>query len=180
MQHAIIIQSALYHRSNGSYNTEVMDTRAIRTIITTAAAETERLGEAIGRRVHGGEVIELVSDLGGGKTTFVRGLARGMGSGDRVSSPTFTISQEYKTAKHTLVHFDFYRLDEPGLMAAELAESIADPKAVVVVEWGDIVADVLPTERVTITLKATSKDDRECTIAYPSPLSYLLPPSPAS
>jgi len=79
--------------------------------ITSESPEaTEQLAEAIGRRLTGGEVIELVSDLGGGKTTFVRGLARGLGSADVVSSPTFTVSKVYKADKLELHHFDFYRL----------------------------------------------------------------------
>lgn len=151
-----------------------MSHRKQREITTSSADATERLGESIGTRLKGGEVIELVSDLGGGKTTFVRGLARGLGSGDRVSSPTFTISQEYKAGDKVLVHFDFYRLEEPGLMADELAESISDPGTVVVVEWGDIVANVLPADRMTITIQATNADTRKLTVAYPETLAYLL------
>src|SRR5262249_35297728 len=116
------------------------------TLRTASAEATEKLGEQIGKRLRGGEVIELVSDLGGGKTTFVRGLARGFGSTAHVSSPTFTISHEYKAGRRTLYHYDFYRLTEAGIMADELAEAAHDPDAVVVVEWGDIVADVLPAD----------------------------------
>lgn len=68
-------------------------------IVSTSSEDTERLGERLGSKLKGGEVIELVSDLGGGKTTFVRGLARGMGSTDHVSSPTFKISNVYSTEK---------------------------------------------------------------------------------
>ena len=142
---------------------------------TGSAVETEKLGEQIGKRLRGGEVIELVSDLGGGKTTFVRGLARGFGSAAHVSSPTFTISQEYKAGGRTLYHFDFYRLHEAGIMADELAEAAHDPNAVVVVEWGDIVADVLPADCVTITIKAITEQERIFEFAYPAHLEYLLP-----
>lgn len=136
--------------------------------------ETESLAAAVGARLRGGEVLELVSDLGGGKTAFVRGLARGMGSADHVASPTFTISREYHADKLTLYHLDFYRLHEPGIMSAELAELVDDPHAVVAVEWSDIVQHVLPERRVTITLKATGEDERELTFAYPSELQYLI------
>ena len=145
------------------------------TIRTTSAAATEQLGEEIGKRLRGGETIELVSDLGGGKTTFVRGLARGFGSTDRVSSPTFTISREYKAGDRTLFHFDFYRLHEAGIVANELAEAAYDSKASVVVEWGDIVADVLPAERLTITIRAVGDTERELTLACPKQLRYLVP-----
>lgn len=141
---------------------------------TNSAEATELLGEHIGARLRGGETIELVSDLGGGKTTFVRGLARGLGSADRVASPTFTISRAYKAAGRTLLHFDFYRLSEAGIMADELAESLADPNAVVVVEWGDIVADVLPVERITLNITATGEDQRAIMITYPNTLSYVI------
>lgn len=125
--------------------------------------------------MRGGEVIELVSDLGGGKTTFVRGLARGMGSRDSVRSPSFTLSNQYRADKLTIYHFDFYRLFEPGIMRDELAECVADPKAIVVVEWGKIVEDVLPAERLTINLRPTGDDSRELIFTYPKSLSYLIP-----
>lgn len=142
---------------------------------TTSPGATESLGEQVGRALHGGEVIELVSDLGGGKTVFVRGLARGMGSADKVSSPTFTISQEYKVGDRTLYHFDFYRLGEAGIVANELGEVVGDQAAAVVVEWGEIVHDVLPPERLTVTIKATGETGRELTFTYPSHLEYLIP-----
>ncbi len=124
--------------------------------------------------MHGGEVIELVSDLGGGKTTFVRGLARGMGSRDAVRSPSFTLSNQYRSDKLTIYHFDFYRLFEPGIMRDELAEVLADPKAVVVVEWGKIVENVLPAKRLTISLRATGNQNRELIFTYPKSLDYLI------
>jgi tRNA threonylcarbamoyladenosine biosynthesis protein TsaE len=124
--------------------------------------------------LRGGETIELISDLGGGKTAFVRGLVQGAGSTDRVSSPSFTLRNEYKTSKFTIYHFDFYRLTEPGIMQEELAETLADHKAVTVVEWADIVEKVLPAERLTITITATGEHSRQLAFQYPASLSYLL------
>lgn len=144
-------------------------------VTTNSAAATERLAEQIGKALRGGEVIELVSDLGGGKTTFVRGLARGMGSTARVSSPTFTLSQVYDAGDRALLHFDFYRLVEAGIMADELAESLADPEAVVVIEWGDVVADILPDTRITATIVATGEDSRSITFQYPDSRAYAIP-----
>ena len=92
-----------------------------------SAEATELLGERLGKSLRGGEVIELVSDLGGGKTTFVRGLARGAGSHDKVASPTFTISKTYVTDGYEIHHFDFYRLNDAGIVADELAEVVGDP-----------------------------------------------------
>lgn len=116
-----------------------------------------------------------MSDLGGGKTTFVRGLASGAGSKDKVSSPTFTLTNEYKTSKFVIYHFDFYRLSEPGIMADELAEFIGDKKAVVAVEWADIVKNVLPERRLTIRITATAEDGRKLVFSYPKELDYLIP-----
>lgn len=129
----------------------------------------------MGERLRGGEVIVLLSDLGGGKTAFVRGLAKGMGSTDHVASPTFTISREYKAGKLTLYHFDFYRLQEPGVVAAELEEFIGDPNAVVAIEWGEIVEDVLPGERIEITIERTGETARHISITYPRSLAYVVP-----
>lgn len=122
----------------------------------------------------GGEVIELVSDLGGGKTAFVKGLARGMGITETVKSPSFTISTEYHAGDLTLDHFDFYRLSDPGIMRDELAELVNDPQAVIAVEWAEIVDDVLPTERLHITIRATGEESRQISCVYPENLSYLF------
>ncbi len=143
-------------------------------IISDSADETTQLAEKIGRQVRGEEVIILVSDLGGGKTTFVRGLARGMGSQDVVRSPSFTLGNEYHAKALTLSHFDFYRLQEPGIMRDELAEALTDPKSVVVVEWGAIVEDVLPEGRLTITIRATGQNSRELIFDCPKRLEYLI------
>jgi tRNA threonylcarbamoyladenosine biosynthesis protein TsaE len=141
---------------------------------STSSEQTEQLAEKLGRNLRGGEVIELVSDLGGGKTTFTRGLTRGAGSTDRVRSPTFTLNSEYKAPKFTIGHFDFYRLGEAGIVADELAEVVGDPSYVVVVEWGDIVHDVLPANRLTIRLSQTGEDMRRLEFEYPPELAYLL------
>jgi tRNA threonylcarbamoyladenosine biosynthesis protein TsaE len=129
----------------------------------------------IGRKLHGGEVIELVSDLGGGKTAFVRGLAEGMGSTDTVRSPSFTLGNQYAANKLTLHHFDFYRLDKPGIMERELAEILEDTNAVVVIEWGGITEAVLPRDRLTVQIKPTGETSRQFSFSCPNSLSYLSP-----
>ena len=151
-----------------------MDKTATWRTVSVSPAATELLGEQIGATLRGGEVIELVSDLGGGKTTFVRGLARGLGSGDKVASPTFTISRQYTAGGLTLHHFDFYRLTEPGIVADELAEVAADPQAIVVVEWATIAAAALPPDKVTIVFTPTTEESREIAITYPASRDYLI------
>jgi len=144
-----------------------------RPIISHSPEDTEAIGIKLGSNLRGGETVELISDVGGGKTTFVRGLARGLGSKDLVASPTFTISRQYRAGDVTLYHFDFYRLIEPGIIAAELAEVVNDSKAVTVVEWGDIVKNVLPEKRITISFESTDEKIRKITFAYPTALAYL-------
>jgi tRNA threonylcarbamoyladenosine biosynthesis protein TsaE len=128
----------------------------------------------IGQHLRGGEVIELTSDLGGGKTAFVRGLAQGAGSSDVVSSPSFTLTNQYQAGELTLQHFDFYRLQEPGIMRDELAEILTEPKFVTIVEWAGIVADVLPADRLTISITVSGEDSRQFTVTYPDELEYLI------
>ena len=135
---------------------------------------TESLAQQIGKNLRGGEVIELVSDLGGGKTTFVRGLVRGSGSEDKVASPTFTISREYKGGRFTIAHFDFYRLNEAGIMSDELKEIVEDPEMVTVIEWGEIVQDVLPEKRLTISFQHVAENERKLSVRCPLSLEYLL------
>jgi len=142
--------------------------------VSTNSAATERLGECLGGALKGGEVIELISDLGGGKTTLVRGIARGAGSDDKVASPTFTISKMYKTKHFDIHHFDFYRLHEAGIVADELAEVAGDPTAVVVVEWGDVAQHVLPAERLSLSIVQTPSGDRKLVFACPKSYNYLL------
>src|SRR5687767_11856405 len=109
--------------------------------------DTVELGKRLGERFKGGEVIELISDLGGGKTQLVRGMAAGMGSTDQVQSPSFTISRVYKSDRLEFHHFDFHRLSEPGILQYELSELLGQPGQVVAVEWADTVADILPGDR---------------------------------
>lgn len=141
----------------------------------SSAEETEKLGHQIGAHLRGGEVIELISDLGGGKTTLTRGIAAGAGSDDHVSSPTFTISNVYQAKDLTLHHMDFYRLGEAGLMEFDLQDVLDDPRAVTIVEWSDVVAHVLPTDRLTIRLEnGADESARSLTLDCPETLSYLV------
>lgn len=141
---------------------------------STSSDDTLELAAAIGRKLRGGEVIELVSDLGGGKTTFVRGMAQGLGSTDTVRSPSFTIGNQYRGKGLTLYHFDFYRLQEAGIMREEVLEILSNPKAVVAVEWAEVIEAVLPLARLQVSIKATGDDSRELLFSYPEKLEYLL------
>ena len=111
------------------------------------------------------KVIELVGDVGAGKTTFVRGLAKGLGIKKPITSPSFTISKSYALKNGgNLVHYDFYRLSDPGLMQNDLSETLKNPNNVIVVEWSDTVSDLLPPDRTIIKIDKTDNDLRKITI----------------
>jgi tRNA threonylcarbamoyladenosine biosynthesis protein TsaE len=141
---------------------------------STDLGDTLKLAEQIGHKLRGGEVVELIGDLGAGKTAFVRGLAKGMGSQDVVRSPSFTLGNQYKGSELTLYHFDFHRLNAAGIMRDELAEILTDPQAVVAIEWADLIEDLLPAERLIVRLQAVGDDRRQFKLEYPDNLSYLV------
>lgn len=142
-------------------------------IKSTSSKDTLAFAKEMGSRLRGGEAIELISDLGGGKTTFTRGLAEGMGSKDLVHSPSFTISNEYRSGDLTMHHFDFYRLLEPGIMQQEISEVLEDPSNIVVVEWAEIIKGTLPSDRITVHIAALGDDEREITVRAPRQKGYL-------
>lgn len=135
--------------------------------------DMETLGEKIGKQLVGGEVIELIGDVGAGKTTFVHGLARGLGINEAVASPSFTISRIYDGRNRLkLAHYDFYRLNNPGIMAIELEEAINDKKNVVVVEWATTVQRLLPGNRIVLHISSPSENIRLVEISGGGLLSW--------
>ncbi len=129
------------------------------------AAEMKRFGERLGRLLRGGEVLELVGDVGSGKTTLTKGIAVGLGVDEDVQSPSFTISRVYDAKGGIqMSHYDFYRLNDAGIMADALDESVGDAKAVTVIEWGGIVRGVLPEDRLTIEITAPAETRRQLSI----------------
>lgn len=136
-----------------------------KTIEVTGEQETRLFGEKLGALLHGGEVIELVGDVGAGKTTFVKGLAVGLSIDEDVQSPSFTISRLYDARGGLrLAHYDFYRLSAPGIMANELAETTRDPMTITVIEWAEIAEGVLPIQRLRITFVAPTESTRLLTL----------------
>lgn len=134
-------------------------------IEVSSEQETKQLAETIGKALKGGEVFELVGDVGAGKTTFVKGMAKGLAVEDDVQSPSFTISRVYEARDDLeLVHYDFYRLTDPGIMANELNETVHDPKTVTVIEWAGIVEGVLPSNHYTISFEAPTETSRKITL----------------
>lgn len=127
---------------------------------------TVKVAEKIAGHLSGGELIELIGDVGSGKTTFVGGLARGLGSKDKVSSPSFALKNEYQ-GRLTLYHFDLYRLEKPGLINYEVEDALAENNSAVVIEWGQMVKDILPEDRIIVRFSSTGENSRRLKITYP-------------
>ena len=119
-------------------------------MIIHSEEEMLEFGQKYGQTHTAPLVLELIGDVGAGKTTFVRGFAQGIGVKESVTSPSFTISKVYQGQDTVLVHYDFYRLADPGIMQEDLAESIADAHTVTIVEWGQSIQDILPADRKVI------------------------------
>lgn len=131
-------------------------------MIIRSEPEMITLGEQIAEGLVPPATIELLGDVGTGKTTLTKGIARALGVEDPITSPSFTISKSYqsKTNPVRLNHFDFYRLTDPGIMSEDLDESIHDPHTVTIVEWADTVAEVLPDQHIIVNIKLLDDGNR--------------------
>ncbi len=131
------------------------------TIQIESAVAMQAFGEKLGRSFVGGEVVELVGDVGAGKTTLTKGIGLGLGINEDIQSPSFTISRVYSARDGLeLAHYDFYRLHDTGIMAHDLAESISDSRVVTVIEWAAIAENVLPAKRLQIRFTSPSETER--------------------
>ena len=125
-------------------------------VLLKTREDTLAFGRVLGRLLHSGDVIALIGDLGAGKTTLAQGIAQGMGIAECVTSPTFTLVQEY--GRDTpLFHFDPYRLERPEDVSGFGFEEYLERGGVVVVEWADKIAALLPEERLTLTLEEAAE-----------------------
>ena len=131
--------------------------------ITNAPAETEAIGAALGKILPAGTVIAYRGDLGAGKTAFTRGLARGLGFTDMVTSPTYTIVNEYLGGRLPLFHFDMYRLRSSDDLWDIGWEDYLDRNGVCAVEWSENVDDALENP-LNITIEKLGEDTRRITI----------------
>jgi len=139
-------------------------------IKVNSEGEMTNFGMKLGSFLVGGEVIELVGDVGAGKTTLTKGIANGLDVTKNVQSPSFTISQVYEARDNlTLSHYDFYRLSDAGIMSEDLGEKIGQSDNVTVIEWATIVSGILPKDRITISIRPLSDTSRELTINTSGP-----------
>ena len=134
-------------------------------ITTHSADETQALGQKLASRLAPGDVIAYFGDLGAGKTAFTRGLAQGLGITDPVTSPTYTIVNEYLSGRIPLFHFDMYRLSSSDELFDVGWEDYLSRGGVCAVEWSENVEDALQDAiRVTIEKDADEPDTRHITI----------------
>ena len=131
--------------------------------ITNSPSETEAIGAALGKILPSGTVIAYRGDLGAGKTAFTRGLARGLGYTDMVTSPTYTIVNEYLGGRLPLFHFDMYRLRSSDDLWDIGWEDYLDRNGICAVEWSENVADALEGP-LMITIEKTGEESRRITI----------------
>ncbi len=133
---------------------------------TSCVEKTEELGQAMAWRLSPGDVIAIYGDLGAGKTAFTRGLARGLGIQTLVTSPTYTIVNEYLSGRIPLFHFDLYRLSGPEELFDIGWEDYLSRGGVCVVEWSERAEEVLADAiRVTIRMDGSNSSCRRITVS---------------
>ena len=135
----------------------------MKTFISNSEQETEEIGAHFARDLPDGSVVAMYGNLGAGKTAFVRGMARGMGIEAHVSSPTFTIVNEYPGPRE-LIHFDMYRLSSPDELFDIGWEDYLSRGAVCAVEWSENVRDAFYGDEINVTIEKTGDTERRITI----------------
>ena len=131
--------------------------------ITNSPLETEKVGEALGKVLKPGSILAYAGDLGAGKTAFTRGLARGLGVADPVTSPTYTIVNEYLGGRMPLFHFDMYRLASSDDLWDIGWEDYLERGGVCAVEWSENVADAME-DAITVCIRKLGEDSRKIII----------------
>ena len=133
------------------------------TFFSNGEGETQDIGRALGSRLAPGSIVALYGDLGAGKTAFVRGLAQGLGSSARVTSPTFTIVNEYD-GPVPLFHFDLYRLGGPDELFEIGWDDYLERGGIVAVEWSENAGRALPVSAIRVSIVKTGENSRKIDI----------------
>lgn len=131
---------------------------------THSAEETIALGEKIGKKLSKGDVIAFKGDLGAGKTTITRGISIGLGLGDNVTSPTFSLVNEYRGKEKSLIHFDMYRITNSDDIELTGFWDYIEEGCVLAVEWSENISDVIPKNSIIISIKRIDDNTREIEI----------------
>ena len=143
-----------------------------KTLITNNELETIELGYKLATSLPNGAVVLLRGDLGAGKTTLVRGIAKGLHIKDVVQSPTFNIMKVYFKGDRPLIHIDAYRLADINTDIG-LDEYIGYESGITVIEWPEFIKDLLPDDSISITILRKGDEIREITIESPSELGGI-------
>ena len=128
--------------------------------VTNSAAETRALGEQLARRLQPGDTVILEGELGAGKSELARGIARGLGVTETVTSPSFTILNVYESGRCPLYHFDWYRLESEEELYELGMDEYLGGDGVAVVEWAERCPDAVPEKRIRIRLEVTGEETR--------------------
>lgn len=124
-----------------------------RSYVSHSDQDTVNLAKDLASGLKAGDIIALIGDIGTGKTTFVKAIAKALGISETVSSPTFTIVREYRSGKFPLFHFDVYRLSNEDEFYDIGAEEYLYGDGITIIEWADIVEDALPLDTMIIEIK---------------------------
>ena len=130
------------------------------TLISRSLSETQQLGTLLGQLLKGGEVICLEGELGTGKTSLIQGIGRGQGIEGPITSPTFTLVNEYRGRRAILYHVDLYRLDSIEEMIATGIDGCFYADGICMVEWAEKAKEILPPERLYVTLQHINEEQR--------------------
>ncbi|MCD7773894.1 MAG: tRNA (adenosine(37)-N6)-threonylcarbamoyltransferase complex ATPase subunit type 1 TsaE [Ruminococcus sp.] len=141
-------------------------------ITTHSAEETIALGESIGKKLSKGDVIAFKGDLGAGKTTITRGISIGLGLGDNVTSPTFSLVNEYRGSDKSLIHFDMYRITSSDDLELTGFWDYIEEGCILAVEWSENIADAMPENAITISIKRIDDNTREIEITGDEKFDY--------
>jgi tRNA threonylcarbamoyladenosine biosynthesis protein TsaE len=142
--------------------------------ISRSAEETQRLGERLGALLRAGDVVGLIGELGSGKTTFVQGLAKGMGLDQSVvKSPTFVLMREYR-GRIPLIHVDGYRLEHPDQALWLDVDWLFSPKRVTVIEWAERLASTLPSDYLELRFAHKTTNHRSISVVAHGPHAHEL------
>lgn len=140
------------------------------TFTTHSKAETQALGKQLSAHFKPGQLVTFAGDLGAGKTTLIQGILEGLGALPPYPSPTFVLMNQYDLAAglpsgiRRIYHADAYRVEAADFERLGFAEWCADPEGIVLLEWPERIAEILPKQRTDVTLRALSETDREITV----------------
>jgi tRNA threonylcarbamoyladenosine biosynthesis protein TsaE len=153
---------------------EYMNTDQKSLQLTANLKTSSQLAAKLAESIKPPQLIELVGDLGGGKTTFVKAMGKALGVGKTITSPTFNIHRGYDFVGGRLEHFDLYRLSDDEIVLNELKDCLKDPGSIVVVEWAQHFSNHLSSDRLVITFHYNDQDSRQLEMSATGPKSQEL------